>query len=93
MYNPVILKKDGPFEAEEGCLSLSGVRKTVRYQNVEDEILDRFGVEVKVQAAEKVTLTFKRKKGEDGKWKDYKANFYCYKADGRWYALIRDSER
>jgi len=61
--------------------------------DVEDEILDRFGVEVKVQAAEKVTLTFKRKKGEDGKWKDYKANFYCYKADGRWYALIRDSER
>ncbi len=40
MYNPVILKKDGPFEAEEGCLSLSGVRKTVRYQNVEVEYLD-----------------------------------------------------
>lgn len=40
MYNPVILKKDTPYEAEEGCLSLEGVRKTTRYQNIEVEYLD-----------------------------------------------------
>ena len=40
MYNPVILKKDGPFETEEGCLSLTGVRKTTRYQNIEVEYQD-----------------------------------------------------
>ena len=40
MYNPVIVKKDGPFETEEGCLSLDGVRKTTRYQNIEVEYLD-----------------------------------------------------
>lgn len=34
MYNPVIIKKDTPYETEEGCLSLSGVRKTTRYQNI-----------------------------------------------------------
>ena len=27
LYNPVILKKSSPYEAEEGCLSLEGVRK------------------------------------------------------------------
>ena len=40
MYNPVIEKKSGSYEAEEGCLSLEGVRKTIRYQNVEVEYLD-----------------------------------------------------
>ena len=30
MYNPVILKKDSPYETKEGCLSLTGVRKTIR---------------------------------------------------------------
>ena len=40
MYNPVIVKKDTPFETEEGCLSLDGVRKTTRYQNIEVEYLD-----------------------------------------------------
>ena len=33
MFNPVITKKDTPYETEEGCLSLEGVRKTNRYQN------------------------------------------------------------
>ena len=37
MYNPVIVKKDTPFETEEGCLSLTGVRRTTRYQNIEVE--------------------------------------------------------
>lgn len=40
MYNPVIVKKDSPYETEEGCLSLAGVRKTTRYQNIEVEYYD-----------------------------------------------------
>ena len=40
MYNPVLLKKDTPYETEEGCLSLEGVRKTTRYQNIEVKYLD-----------------------------------------------------
>ena len=40
MYNPVIVKKDTPYETEEGCLSLEGTRKTTRYQNIELEYLD-----------------------------------------------------
>lgn len=40
MYNPVIVRKDTPYETEEGCLSLTGVRKTMRYQNIEVEYLD-----------------------------------------------------
>ena len=40
MYNPVLLQKDSPYETEEGCLSLEGVRKTTRYQNIEVEYLD-----------------------------------------------------
>lgn len=31
MYNPVILQKAGEYETTEGCLSLSGERKTKRY--------------------------------------------------------------
>ena len=32
MFNPVILKKDKPYDAEEGCLSLlGGPRKCKRY--------------------------------------------------------------
>lgn len=34
MFNPVILKKSGPYEAEEGCLSLTGTRKTKRFQTI-----------------------------------------------------------
>ena len=34
MFNPVIVKQSGPYEAEEGCLSLTGVRKTKRFQTV-----------------------------------------------------------
>ena len=40
MYNPVIVKKDTPYETEEGCLSLTGVKKTTRYQNIEVEYFD-----------------------------------------------------
>ena len=32
MFNPVIIRQSGPYEAQEGCLSLTGVRKTKRFQ-------------------------------------------------------------
>lgn len=34
MFNPEIIKKSGPYEAEEGCLSLSGTRRVRRWQSV-----------------------------------------------------------
>ena len=34
MYNPEIVKASEPYEAEEGCLSLNGTRKTTRYQKI-----------------------------------------------------------
>ena len=40
MLNPVIVKKQKPYEAEEGCLSLAGVRKTTRYEEIEVTYLD-----------------------------------------------------
>ena len=40
MFNPVIVRQDTPYETEEGCLSLDGVRKTQRYKNIEVEYLD-----------------------------------------------------
>ena len=40
MFNPVITSKSGPYQTEEGCLSLVGVRKTTRYQDTEVEYYD-----------------------------------------------------
>ena len=40
MINPVILKKEIPYEVEEGCLSLDGVRKTLRYKKIKVEYLN-----------------------------------------------------
>ena len=40
MFNPVITKKSKPYEAEEGCLSLDGTRKTTRFQEIEVEYQD-----------------------------------------------------
>lgn len=34
MFNPVIVKKSGAYEAEEGCLSLTGHRKVRRFRTV-----------------------------------------------------------
>ena len=34
MFNPEIIKKSVPYETEEGCLSLTGVRKTKRWQSI-----------------------------------------------------------
>jgi peptide deformylase len=41
MVNPVITKKLKPYETEEGCLSLTGVRKTKRYETIEVEYEDQ----------------------------------------------------
>ena len=40
MYNPVIVKRTGRYETEEGCLSLIGVRKCTRYEEIEVEYED-----------------------------------------------------
>lgn len=34
MLNPVIVKQSGAYEAEEGCLSLSGTRRIKRYKTI-----------------------------------------------------------
>jgi peptide deformylase len=34
LFNPEIIKSSGAYETEEGCLSLSGVRKTKRWQSI-----------------------------------------------------------
>lgn len=34
MFNPEIVKKSGPYETEEGCLSFAGVRKTKRWKSI-----------------------------------------------------------
>ena len=40
MVNPVITKKTGAFQTEEGCLSLEGVRPCTRYKEIEVDFLD-----------------------------------------------------
>lgn len=40
MINPVIVSKSGEYETEEGCLSLVGMRKCRRYQQIEVSYLD-----------------------------------------------------
>lgn len=34
MFNPVIVKQSGPYQTEEGCLSLSGRRQTKRWKRI-----------------------------------------------------------
>ena len=34
MYNPEIVKKSGPYETEEGCLSLTGTRPAKRWKSI-----------------------------------------------------------
>ena len=53
MFNPVILKQKEPYETEEGCLSLNGVRKTTRYRTITVEYTD---------------LNWKRRKDEYTGW-------------------------
>ena len=41
MINPVIIEKSEGYETEEGCLSLPGVRKTIRYNKITVKYLDK----------------------------------------------------
>lgn len=41
MINPVITKKENSYLTEESCLSLTGFRKTTRYENIEVEYYDK----------------------------------------------------
>ena len=34
MFNPVIVRQSGAYEAEEGCLSLSGTRRVKRFRTI-----------------------------------------------------------
>ena len=34
MFNPVIVRQSDPYETEEGCLSLTGTRKTKRFRTI-----------------------------------------------------------
>ena len=34
LFNPEIVKKSGPYEAEEGCLSLAGTRPAKRWKSI-----------------------------------------------------------
>lgn len=34
MFNPEILKREGEYRTEEGCLSLKGTRKTARFRKI-----------------------------------------------------------
>lgn len=48
MYNPEIIKKSGNYETEEGCLSLPGVRKTVRWKTIKVRFLnENFSLRIK----------------------------------------------
>ena len=41
MINPVITKRSGAYQTEEGCLSLEGVRPCTRYQEIQVDYLDQ----------------------------------------------------
>lgn len=53
MFNPKIIKKAKPYETEEGCLSLVGIRKTTRYEEITVEYED---------------MNFKKQRGTYEKW-------------------------
>lgn len=41
MFNPEIIKRSKGYEAEEGCLSLEGTRKTRRWQSIKVQYQNR----------------------------------------------------
>ena len=41
MFNPRITTQDGAYDTAEGCLSLNGERRTLRYQRIEVDYMDR----------------------------------------------------
>jgi peptide deformylase len=48
MFNPKIIRKTEPYETEEGCLSLSGTRKTRRWKQIKMEYQnDQFQIKFK----------------------------------------------
>ncbi len=48
MFNPEIVRRSDPYEAEEGCLSLPGTRKTKRYRKIKVQYQnERFQVRLK----------------------------------------------
>ena len=48
MINPEIIRFSGAYEAEEGCLSLAGTRKTKRYKSIKVRFLNEdFQVRIK----------------------------------------------
>ena len=53
MVNPVIVYTSGEYQDEEGCLSLTGLRKTTRYKDIEVDYLD---------------AQFKKQKGKYSGW-------------------------
>ncbi len=67
MFNPVILKQKEPYETEEGCLSLNGVRKTTRYRTITVEYTD---------------LNWKRRKDEYTGWIAQIIQHECDHLDG-----------
>lgn len=49
MFNPEIVKYSGAYEAEEGCLSLTGTRKTKRWQSIKVQYQnDAFQTRIKI---------------------------------------------
>ena len=47
MFNPEIIKRAGPYQAEEGCLSLEGTRPAKRWQSIKvryqnEKVQERF---------------------------------------------------
>ena len=47
MFNPEIIKQSGPYQTEEGCLSLEGTRPAKRWQSIKvryqnEKFLERF---------------------------------------------------
>ena len=40
MFNPELIRKEGVYETEEGCLSLEGKRHATRYETIEVRYLD-----------------------------------------------------
>ena len=42
MFNPTIVKKGGPFDCEEGCLSLDGTRPARRYKTIKVQWQTRY---------------------------------------------------
>lgn len=41
MFNPELIQRSGPYEAEEGCLSLPGTRKAERWQKITVKYQDK----------------------------------------------------